>query len=78
MPLLILLYPWKKGHKINKTDTYLERRISYILQETIQCHQWNFATYSPSELQLTVIFLLEESIVYRKGMIPQQIWWEKS
>ena len=54
-----------KGHEINKTNTYLERRIEVIYYSK-QVASVVFATYSLNGLQLNVISLLEEFIICRK------------
>ena len=62
-------YVLRKGHKINKTNTYVARRIKviYYRKQVIQCCQCSYLLPNcQSGFQWNVISLLEESIVYQK------------
>ena len=58
----------RKGHKINKTNMYLERRrkITYYSKQVNNVASEAFATNFLSGLQSNVLSLLDEFIVYKK------------
>ena len=62
-----------KGHKITKTNMYLERKIKvmYYRKQVIQCHQCSYLLLTPQVENRCYIFIGRVHCVSKVGMIPQ-------